>query len=487
MQKVFSIDFSNIPIVFSLNLVSNKDITILKSESVDIDRNAFFSGLTADKLDEKIESTIVENLKSFIESTNANCENTIVVIPPINQISLNLDLPFANAPKHLDKIIKNEVQDMIPLSSDDLHVQYQFLKKNRQVGSLPVHVSLMPEKIFKNIINLLKKVGIDPFIITTPAAVLGVAYHLAKDFFKMDSVIIEKWGDYIHFLHIHNNNQVSERSLPLVFNNEAVSQDNFISQLRIAVRAFEKEQGAQIPNVYYGKNVDERVIKKIGKECEPLDMSQFVNFESDKQPFVFAALSSFLVQDSMPFSLSNFRMGKFDCVVEPQEVFKILKRLLPITIVFLISIFAGLVSLYFIREMRIKNIYAGIVEATKEKVMVSDVEDNPESIIERLAAARNTLETDLSQIASSYTISPSKILEILSLDLSTIKGIEISSFDFKASNVKIFGTVPSYSDFEKLEKILEKRSDTVFKSVKATQSAGKGKMLNFTVTIGLED
>ena len=96
------------------------------------------------------------------------------------------------------------------------------------------------------------------------------------------------------------------------------------------------------------------------------------------------------------------------------------------------------------------------------------------------------LNANLSQISSSYTISPTKILEILSLDLSTIKGVEVSSFDFKGNSVKVFGTVPSYGDFEKLEKILQKRPD-IFKNVKATQSAGKSKTLNFTVTIGLDD
>ena len=54
MQKIFSIDFSNIPITVSLNLVSNKDITILFSESIELDKSAFYQGLLQDKLDEKL-------------------------------------------------------------------------------------------------------------------------------------------------------------------------------------------------------------------------------------------------------------------------------------------------------------------------------------------------------------------------------------------------------------------------------------------------
>lgn len=487
MQKIFSIDFSNIPITVSLNLVSNKDITILFSESIELDKSAFYQGLLQDKLDEKLVTTITSKFSEFIKKTHANNENTIVIIPPIEQISLNLELPFATPPKHLDKIIKNEVQDVMPLPGDDLHVQYQFLKRNKSTGSLPVHVSLLSENIFKNIIKILKKIGIDPFVITTPAAVLGVVSHLAKDFFKTDSAIIEKWGDFIHLLYIHNNNQVHERSLPIVLNNEAVSQDNLVSQLRIAIRAFEKDTNSQISNIYYGKNIDERIVKKIGKEVEEIDLGQFINFKSASNDVTFSALSSFLVQDSMPFSLSNFRMGKFDCVVEPQEVLKILKRMLPVTITFLVCIFIGLFSFYYIRETRIKNIYQGIKEAITDKIKLpDDVDDDPEAIIGSLTNARNVLETDLSQIASSYAISPSKILEILSLDLSTIKGVEVSSFEFKANSVKILGNVPSYSDFERLQKILDKRSN-VFKNVSASQTSGKGKVINFNVIINLED
>ena len=54
--------------------------------------------------------------------------------------------------------------------------------------------------------------------------------------------------------------------MPIVLNNEAVSQDNLVSQLRIAIRAFEKDTNSQISNIYYGKNIDERIVKKIGKE-----------------------------------------------------------------------------------------------------------------------------------------------------------------------------------------------------------------------------
>ena len=131
MQKIFSIDFSNIPITVSLNLVSNKDITILFSESIELDKSAFYQGLLQDKLDEKLVTTITSKFSEFIKKTHANNENTIVIIPPIEQISLNLELPFATPPKHLDKIIKNEVQDVMPLPGDDLHVQYQFLKRNK--------------------------------------------------------------------------------------------------------------------------------------------------------------------------------------------------------------------------------------------------------------------------------------------------------------------------------------------------------------------
>ncbi|MGI6681494.1 MAG: hypothetical protein ACOX3T_08480 [Bdellovibrionota bacterium] len=440
-----------------------------------------------DKLDEEIESSLVEKLSLFIEKTNAHNENTIVIVPPIEQISINLDLPFSAPPKHLDKIIKNEVQDMMPLSSEELHVQYQFLKKTKSIGSLPVHVSLLSENIFKNILNVLKKVGIDPFVFTTPAAVLGVVNHLAKDFFKVDSAIVEKWGDFIHILYIQDGVQVHERSLPTVLNNQPVAPENLISQLRIVLRAFEKDIDGKIEFVYYGKNIDAQIAKGIGKESELLDIGQFINCDNEnkKERLIFSALSSFLVQDAMPFTLSNFRMGKFDCTVSPKEVFKILKKLLPITIVFILCIFVGIISSYFIREARIKQIYTGIREATKDKVAISENGDL-EDIVAELKRARNALEADLSQIASSYTVSPSKIIEILSLDLSTINGLELNSFDFKANNVKIFGTVPSYSDFEKLEKILSRRRN-IFKAVNATQSAGRGKLLNFTVTISLED
>ena len=52
--------------------------------------------------------------------------------------------------------------------------------------------------------------------------------------------------------------------------------------------------------------------------------------------------------------------------------------------------------------------------------------------------------------------------------------------------MKILGNVPSYSDFERLQKILDKRSN-VFKNVSASQTSGKGKVINFNVIINLED
>lgn len=501
MQKIFSIDFSNTTeIILSLNLVSSKDITILQTCDISVDKERFHSWLISENVDDEFEGILSSQMTKFIKKYNANNENAVVLIPPYCQISLNLELPFSNPPKHLDKIIKNEVQDMMPLSSDDLHVQYQFLKRTKTsaFASLPVHVSLISENIFRNILRLLKKIGVDPFAITTPAAVLGVINHLAKDFFKKDSAIIEKWGEYIHLLYIHNATQVHERSLPLVLNDELISLDNLVSQLRIALRAFENDTDSQIATVYYGENIDERIVKKIGKETEFLDVKQFlgvatnVTFENGEHEKLvsFSALASFLVQDTMPFTLSNFRMGKFDFKFQPQEVFKILKRLLPITVMFIVCIFLGIISLYYIRESRINNIYEGIKLATADKVSINgleaDSEISGEEFIQKLQSATMALNADLSQISSSYTVSPTKILEILSLDLSTIKGVEVSSFDFKGNRVKVMGMVPSYSDFEKLEKILQKRQEE-FKSVKASQNAGKSKALNFTVEIGLND
>ncbi len=482
MQKIFSIDFSNSPIALTLNAISNKDIHVENVEFIDVDEK-FFTSIIENTFDINVEKKILSAIESFIKKTNANNYNTIVLVPPIEQVSLNITLPFSNAPKrkNMDKIVLGEIQDLTPFSGDEWHVQYQVLKKATATPNLQLHVSLLPENIFKNVLKLLNHVGIDPFIITTPATVLGVVNYLVdKSYFKLNAVIIDRWGDFIHSLYVYNGVQVHERCIPIRLNGVDVSKEDILSQLKIMLRAFEKDTDSQISTIYYGNNISDDFVKGLGKSGEPLDFYQLINFDKDKSKLAFSSLSSYLVQDSMPFSLSNFRVGKFDCLVKVPEVIKIFKSFIPITVLFLIFLLVGGGTSYFLRERRISSIYDGIYEAVSSEVPVTV--KSSRDVIEAIADARNKMEDNLLQISSSYTISPSKILEILSLDLSAISGKEISTFDFKANHLKLVGVVPSYSDFEKLQKILGKRKN-IFRKIEAKQSVGRGQNIDFTVEI----
>ncbi len=489
MQKIFSIDFSNNPITLTLNSVSNKDIRVEQVEYIDVDSD-FYSSLIENKINISAEKKILDALKAFIKKVEANGGNNsdvVVLVPPFEQTSLNVTLPFITMPKGLDKIIWGEIQEMTPLSGDDWHVQYQILKKPKSAQDSTFHVSLLPENIFKNVLNLLNQVGIDPFVITTPASVLGVVnYLIDKNYFKQDAMIVEKWGDFIHVLYVHRGGQVHERCIPTSFNGVDVVEDNLLSQLKITLRTFEKDTNSQISTVYYGNNVNSELIKNLGKAGEPLDLYQLINYNGDKSKLIFASLSSFLAQDPMPFMLSNFRMGKFDCGIKMTEVMKIVKKFIPITILFVLCIIFSLTAFYFVREKRIDSIYKGILEAVSKEIPIK-IEEG-QDVIATVADVRNKLEDNLLQISSSYTVSPSKILEILSLDLSKIDKLEVKEFDFKTNQLKMSGVVQTYGDFEELEKILNKRKN-IFKKIDAKQSSGRGGNgnVNFNLLISLED
>lgn len=479
MQKIFSIDFSSIPITMSINTVLNKDISVNEVSYINLDKDRFFSSLVKDEISADDKKEIIERLKSFIKKTNAASYNAIVVVPPIEQISMNVSLPFSVAPKHIDKIIANEVQDYIPLSTDDLHVQYQVLKKPKNTSSgLSYHVNLIPENIVKNILNILKEVEIDPFIITTPTSVLGVVTHLAKDYFSQDSVIMDIWGDFIHLLYIRQGgSQIHERSLPTQINGKKVPDEDLISQLKIAIRDFEKDSDSEITKIYYANNINDALVRKIGKEAEFIDIYQFINSHLDRHDMAYSVIASFLVQDSMPYILNNFRIGKYDCTVKPQEIIKIAKKFIPVIGVFLLLLILAFVALYYIRQFRLNGIYEGIKDVANEELQITSFDSK--DIVNELERQNNQLQQDLQQISSSYKASPSMILEILSTDLSTINGLVLNSFEFRGNSVRLLGIVKDYKSFETLGKQLKQRKN--FQNVETKQTPTRDGKLNFTV------
>lgn len=525
MQCVLGIDFSCQPCELTLSQVSGAQVEVLKRLTVSLplfsDREALCSGDLAAALHAKRDPSTAENIvegdgaldpstspidRERLDTTVQKLREAIgsfepvwtasaVILPQNDFLALNLDLPFGD-PKNLDRIVDLEVQDVVPFELDPFFVQYVPLgQSNAAPVEAPqkqydVHIGILPRPVVQNVLELCKKAGLEPNVLTVPSSAIGAVYHLARDYFVGNSAVVFNRGDE-YCISVFINGEVRvERS---VFASQIIpanatsekrqeSLQHIFTALKLVLASAERRYDTKIEKVYLlGREVKAANASQLfGRPLEGLPMKEVIT--GSEAATGLAPLTAIFAQDDATAApLSNFRSRQFSFTPKLSEFIRAL---------------AG-TRRYAVRALAGVVLSAGVVFASRqyvlhssEKALILRVQKvipgftaEPGKVVEALAKAEGKLGQELSAFGSRSKFSPADALVEVIKVVPNGSGISITSLRVTGEKVSLQGTASEVAAVERFSKALGSREDIFakvdYKNAKTTTG------FSFTVDITL--
>jgi hypothetical protein len=427
-----------------------------------------------------VDTSLAETLEAASKKLKNTWESTIVLLPGQGHLSMNVTMPFADS-KKVAKLITAEVQDTLPITTDEFVIDFNHVGKVNGSGE-DFHVGLYPVQTVAQLTSGLKDSTIEPRIITTPASALGGLYEIFPDELDSNAVVLYETTNWLYFSIILNGKLIGDRAV----NMSLVSTAQCEGIIEAAIRSTEERYETTIQMIYrISDTIVEPRIQGIGNRTSK-DLSMISLFPSARERVSLPALLAAIFVRSYPSPriLNNFRSGKFRFFPSVSYLKKACKSLSPylflLTLVLLLT-FAGW---YAAREYTIQSLQKEVtLLITKE---IPNFKADPGSEAQALQLTSQGLQDSLKDLGSPLAAPPLNVLSALSEDLSSIEGITVSRVTVRNGEVKIDGTVPNYRNKERLEAILKKRK-AVFCRIKTDTSSSSGREngKDFQVTLTL--
>jgi hypothetical protein len=429
-----------------------------------------------------IQSSIAE-LRRVVQELPNVWTAVSVILPQNDFLSLNLDLPFADA-KNLDRIIDLEVQDVVPFELEPFFVQYASLgaasdnsaalKTSATGQQFDVHVGILPRVVVKNVLDIFKAAGLEPNVLTVPSSAIGAVYQLAKEFLTTNSAIVYNRGDeYCIAVSINGEVRV-ERSVYASQILSAVSPDrrqenlqHIFTALKLILASAERRYGANTHQLF-------------GRPLEGLPLDDIL--KSSTGQLGISALGAVFAQDETTTApLSNFRSREFSFTPRIAEFVRALlgTRRAVLRSLSAVILAAGIV--YGARSYLISSYEQELISRIKK--VIPSFPEQPERVRENLMDAVNKVSEELGALGSRAKVTqPEAFIEVVK-SIPTNGDIAVTSIRVSGVRIQISGNAAELSPIERFMKVLDGQKD-IFSKVEYTTTR-TGNRFNLSVTITL--
>jgi hypothetical protein len=444
-----------------------------------------------------VQETVTE-LRSALAQLDPSWTATAVILPQHEFLGLNLDLPF-NDPKNLDRIVDLEVQDVVPFELESFFIQYAPLSTAGTGSNLApavepsrghdVHIGMLPRVVVHNVLEVCKRAGLEPNILTVPSSAIGAAYQVAKDFFVGNSAIVYNRGDeYCIAIYINGAVRV-ERS---VYASQVLSavtpgkrEDNLhhiFTALKLILASAERRYSARVEKVYLlGREVKAaNAAQLFGRPLEGLPLSDL--FSSKEQASGIAPLTAVFAQDdAISAPLSNFRTREFSFTPRISEFIRALTGTRRHVVRALLAMGLAAAVVYGSRAF---ILYSSQNALTKQiQRVIPSFASEPNQVRENLAKAESKLAEELGAFGSRSKLSPADAFLQIVKSVPTGGDVSITSLRVSGVRAQISGSGSDLSATERFKKAIEAQRD-MFSKVELKTSPAGGRF-NFTLDVTL--
>jgi hypothetical protein len=513
MEQVLSIDLSTEPAHVVLSSIDQNKVEIIQYRALSFGKELLISSLldrsiSAPKTDMNggemlpdapsnqdqaiieitdIDSSSLTQLAQVLEEFPRTWTNSVVIVPMLEYLSLNVSLPFSDT-KNINKILDLEVQDIVPFEVDE------FIVEGHSVCALnanlfDVHVSLAPKKFIRNILALCRTSGLEPSIITTPCGSMAALPLVAPDYFQGNYALISVANQATYLTVALEGVIRCDKVIPL--SSESASDiAAVIGQLKLSIMMLENKYAKPFAKVYV--HASPRIIaelqQKLGRTIEVIELEEFVSSTlpiSSKKAGAQAALAAIFVSGEKPAApLTNFRVREFS--FRPNWG-ALLQSLLSIRYYFLGLIGLILFTLfgtYQLKQLQISRIQNAVREQIRSTV--PNLKGGEGNEIPAFLGELASLSKELESLGSSHEISPTNILVELTKDLAEQKDVTVNEIDIRPDRVILDISVPDYAAADRVERILKRKKDLyrrIRKDASSYASASGGRNFNFELKL----
>ena len=546
MSSVLSIDFSCSPCELTVSRIEGTEVHIVDSAtcqlplaSQDSDVASLLSSddllttlvelrsrkrvandtfETATPLGMAVQET-VEILTDSIKSLEPTWTSCVVVVPPDDFLSINLDLPF-NDTKRLEPIVDLEVQDVVPFELDEFFIQYSVPSDNElktstgfktdtpdedkattkggradmsSADSHDVHIGMLPRNTVGAILEICKQAGVEPSIITVPSTAIGAVYHIHPKLSRTNSAILFNRGDHYALAICINGIVRLEKSLIASRNiviADGESKESALEQIfttiRIMIASAEKKYGAKLEKIYLlGREVGTmQGNSPFHRPLEGLSFNELLGSQASNTTVApLAAIYAHEEATSTP--LSNFRSRQFSFTPKLSEFFRALLGVKKVALRVAIAFGLSLLVIYATREYYISNIADSLISQIRTVIPNFTAVDKS-AIAQELMKRRQLLTDELASFGTYSTALPSTYLTKILEALPSSGTIELTSLVIKSAVIRIDGTAPALSTIEEFTQKLGAHIDLFRKlDYKPQKSSGGG--FSFSIDIQLPE
>lgn len=437
----------------------------LSPESMSASTNGAVIDLRFDSM-----STKIQELRNLIGSLKNPWANCIVLIPPYDQLSLNLSLPFGDQ-RRLEKILDLEVQDRVPFDIEE------FLAEHCALGQLPdmnydIHVAIIPKLCIQNVLRRCRQIDLEPLIITTPPSILEALYHLGPEYFSADSAVLlardpnyyllvrfegkSRTDRVIRRANMENPSEGSENEPA------AGSQRSVLTEIKLSLAVAEAHYQRTIDKVYVvGNSLSPGELQQfLGRNVEAVSLADLV--QSNDHEVEVASLAGIFAQDSLePPILTNFRAREFVYSPRLRELWEGLKRLTPYLMATATCAIISLFVIFYLQENKIHRMRTALQEQIHSILPGINLEEGDE--VNQILTQNSKLEEDLGKLGSPSRFSPLDAFREIALDFQSLAGVSLQSLSIARGNyVKIQGQANGYPEVDKMDKTLRAKLDVVY-------------------------
>jgi hypothetical protein len=454
-------------------------------------------GDASEQLRELVRQTVLD-LRDAIRSFEPVWTASAVILPQDDFLSLNLDLPFGDA-KNLDRIVDLEVQDVVPFELESFFVQYSSLgsAETPAAPSTPttdgkqydVHIGILPRVVVQNSLEICKKAGIEPNVLTVPSSAIAAAYNLARDYFVGNSAVIYNRGDeYCISIFINGEVRVERAvyasqilsALPSGKREESLQQ--IFTALKLIMASAERRYNARIEKVYLlGREVKASNAGQLfGRPLEGLAFKDL--FSAGEVSTGISPLTAVFAKDeAATVPLSNFRSREFSFTPRISEFLRALAGTRRHAVRALGAVAVAALVVYLSREYMLRSSEAALVEQVKR--VIPGFSAGTGSVREGLMKAESKLAEELGAFGSRSKFSPAdSFIEILK-SIPQSGEIAVNSIRVSGVRLQLTGSGGDLSAIERFKKTLEGKQD-VFSKVDLKTSPAGGRF-NFSFDVGM--
>ena len=475
-ESILSIDATHNPIRASLLERSNGEVRMLSASEFDFPQIVNLPQPALDAVEEPQDednanaehepdteqlsaapSIPAEFIKFINDLDLEECE-TVVLISSRDYLSLNLELPFADRTS-IARVLDMEVQDLVPFDVSEFVLQPNVVAE-LESSSHNVHVSAVPREHVKYVLDLCKRIGLDPLVLSTATSALAALYKLVPSAeLNQNSAVVMMRGNMCYLVISSAGEVLADRVMDLgLFGTTSNNGDHgplaAEQQIALSLEACRERLGNDIETLYVigqGLNL-EQLTAASQLPCELLELPDGLSLSPDQE---LSILSGHLVQgDNSCKPLTNFRIGEFAYRPPFKELLRGARALAPSFSILILCLLLSLGVWYAARNYYVDALYGEMRAQIQAVIPNLQVEKGAE--LETVRTEVDRIREELTGLGSPSGLNPLFIIHQISKIIPSAARVRL--IDFKGRKVEVQGEVDEYKTLDKIKGKFEKKN-----------------------------